>query len=139
MAVNIYIVEDHPFLQRMLQEFIGQTTNLQVCGVAMTAQKALDQLPTAAAQLVLVDVSLPDWSGIELVRLLRARGYAQPCLMFSSYQEAGYIQQALDAGANGYIFKGTPRDLAAAIAHVLDGERYLSPSAYTTLHEMRGR
>lgn len=126
MGSNIYIVEDHPLMQRMTKELINRMTNLQVCGVAATAQEALAQLPAAEVALVLVDVSLPDMSGIDLVRQLRAQHPDLCCLMLSGHQEQSYVQRALAAGARGYIAKGNPFELRDAIAQVLQGKIYLT-------------
>lgn len=126
MDTNVYIVEDHPLMQRMTQELISRMTNLQVCGVAATAQEALAQLPAAEVALVLVDVSLPDMSGIDLVRQLRTQHPELRCLMLSGHQEQSYVKRALAAGACGYIAKGNPFELRDAIAQVLQGEIYLT-------------
>jgi len=126
VAANIYIVEDHPLMQRMTKELISRMTNLQVCGVAASAQEALTQLPANEVALVLVDVSLPDMNGIELVQQLRAQYPELRCLMLSGHQEQSYVRRALAAGACGYIAKGNPFELRDAIAQVLQGEIDLS-------------
>lgn len=131
MQANIYIIEDHPLMQRMMCEFINRIPDLHVCGVAATAQEALAQIPALVVEVVLVDVSLPDMNGIDLVRTLQAWRPALPCLIVSSYQETIYVQQALAAGACGYLFKGDPAELAVAIRRVLKGEAYLSTSTHT--------
>lgn len=128
MAANIYIVEDHPLMQRMLREVVNRLPNLYVSGVAASAQEALEQIPPTGIDLVLVDVSLPDLNGIELVRALHAQQPALPCLMLSGHQESSYVQRALAAGARGYIAKGNPLELRDAIEHVLQGGTYLSES-----------
>lgn len=125
---NIYLVEDHPLLQRMLREVIARWPELQVCGGATTAHAALVQLPTLAIDLMLVDVSLPDRNGIELVELILRQRPALPCVMLSGHQEHSYVQQALVAGARGYIAKGNPLELRDAINQVLQGRLYVSPS-----------
>jgi len=126
MQANIYIIEDHPLMQRMMCEFINRIPDLHVCGVAATAQEALAQIPALVVEVVLVDVSLPDMSGIDLVKSLRTAQPALACLMLSGHQEQSYVQRALTAGARGYIAKGNPMELKDAIHQVLQGEIYLS-------------
>ena len=128
MSTTIYIIDDHPLVQEILVEFINQMPGLQVCGMAATAQEALAQIPTLAVDLVVVDVSLPDMDGIQLVGELRARQPTLLCLMLSGHQERGYVQRALAAGACGYVAKGNPPELVNAIHQVLKGELYLSQS-----------
>jgi DNA-binding NarL/FixJ family response regulator len=128
MGTNIYIIEDHPLMQRMICEFLNRIPDLHVCGSASTAQEALNQLPMAAVDLALIDVSLPDMDGIHLVSELRAQQPTLRCLMLSGHQEQSYVQRALAVGACGYVAKGNPLELVNAIRHVLKGERYVSES-----------
>lgn len=131
MTANIYLIEDHPLMQRMISEFIKRMPDLQVCGMAATAQEALAQLPSLAADLVLVDVSLPDMDGIHLVSELLEQQPTLYCLMLSGHQEHSYVQRALAVGARGYLAKGNPLELINAIQRVLHGELYLSESLRT--------
>jgi DNA-binding NarL/FixJ family response regulator len=130
MPANIYIIEDHLLVREMLAEFIDQMADLSVCGSAATAQEALAQIPTLVVDLAVIDVSLPDMDGIQLVSELRARQPALRCLMFSGHQERGYVQRALAGGASGYVAKGNPPELVTAIRLVLTGETYVSPSLH---------
>jgi two-component system, NarL family, invasion response regulator UvrY len=124
--IKIYIVEDHRFMQRAMCEFLDQLPDMTVCGAATTVQEALLQLRDLTVDLVLVDLSLPDKNGIELVRVLQQWWPPLPCLIFSSYDDVTYIQQAQAAGARGYLFKGEPPELLVAIRHVLAGNTYFS-------------
>lgn len=126
MQANIYLIEDHPLMQRMTTEFINRMADLHVCGMAATAKDALDQLPMIKVDLVIIDVSLPDMDGITLAGALHAKQPALRCLMLSGHQEQSYVQRALDVGARGYIAKGNPLELIDAIRRVLKGEIYLS-------------
>lgn len=126
MQANIYLIEDHPLMQRMTCEFINRMADLHICGTAATAQEALAQLPTLKVDLVIIDVSLPDMDGIRLVDELHNQQPALRCLMLSGHQEQNYVERALAAGACGYIAKGNPLELIEAIRHVLKGESYVS-------------
>jgi DNA-binding NarL/FixJ family response regulator len=125
--VQIYIVEDHPVMRQSLRALLDQQKDMAVCGEASTAETALEQIDGAAPDLVLIDVALPGTSGIELARSLHARHPDLAMVMFSGHREKSHVDQALKAGARGYIVKGSAGELAAAIRRVVGGERYLSP------------
>ncbi len=133
MGVKIYIIEDHPLVQRTLSEFLDRLPDVTVSGIATTAKEALDQLPSVSADLALVDVSLPDMSGIEVVGQLQTMLPDLRCLMLSGHQETVYVQRALLAGARGYVAKGNPLELAHAIQQVIAGEIYLSEAVRAKL------
>lgn len=125
-VTRIYIVEDHAVMCEMLADAIARMPELQLVGMSTTAEAALDELARTEVDLVLVDVSLPRMSGVDLVRTLKQSMPTLPCLMISGHVEVGYAEQALDAGACGYVLKGRPDDLEAGIRAAIVGKRYLS-------------
>ncbi len=131
----IYIVEDHPAMQHLLRQIITRHAEMTVCGVAGTAEIALEELASLEADLVLLDVSLPGMSGIALINLLKIRSPALRCMVLSGHQENHYVQLALNAGASGYVVKDRPTELLHAIEQVLQGHIYLSPSLNSGIHE----
>lgn len=126
MTTNVYLIEDHPALRKALTDFLNQLPDIQVCGIAETAQEALDHLPKCAADIALVNVSLPDMKGVDLVQELHKRWPQLRCIMVSSAEHRFYAQEALALGARGYVVKGEPTELAEAIQSVLAGNIYLS-------------
>lgn len=138
MSSRIFIVEDHPLMQRAVSALVGRLPDATVCGIAATGEEALLQLPEAQADLVLVDVSLPGMSGIELAGAITTQWPALPCLMLSGHQEAAYVERALAAGARGYVMKGETQELNAAILYVLDGGEYLAPATRALLQHRNG-
>lgn len=132
MSVSIYLVEDHPVMRQMLQVFIARMPGHEVCGVAGSGEEALDHLPEAEADLVLIDLSLPEMSGIDLITEIRGRWPALQCLILSGHKEASYVQQALAVGARGYLLKGNPYELSDAIRQVRAGDVYLSEPLRTS-------
>lgn len=125
--VRVFVVEDHPVMRTMLCETIERHPQCRLLGTAASAEEALEALSTLEVDLALIDVSLPRMSGIDLVRCLKERPPEVRCLMVSGHVEPSYAMQALDAGACGYVLKGNPADLDAAIAACNRGEVYLSP------------
>ncbi len=127
MVANIYLIEDHAVLQRILKEFFHRLPNLQLCGIAGSGQEALTEIPKLKPKLVLVDISLPDINGLEIVAELHIMFPDMLFLIFSSYSDEHYVKRALAIGARGYIVKGEPIELQNGIQQVLNGEIYLSP------------
>lgn len=125
MPVRVYIVEDHPVMRETLQDYLSLEPDLEICGMAESAEAALEALEAASPDVVLVDLSLPRRSGLELVEEIRER-WGTPCVILSGHGERTYVSRALASGARGYVLKGNPRELPLAIAHVLEGEIHLS-------------
>jgi len=127
MPINIYIIEAHPFMQCAISKVLRYVSGIHVCGIAATAEEVLGRLPKLKANLALSDMSLPSMNGIKLVSKLQIQHPEVLCLILSAYQEKIYVQQALLAGARGYIVKGKLQELAGAIQQVFNGQLYLSP------------
>lgn len=81
------------------------------------------------SDLVLVDISLPQMNGAELIAIIRDRWPHLPCLVLSGHGETTYIERARNAGARGYLLKGTPYELPEAVRRILAGAEYFAKSA----------
>ncbi len=131
---RIFLVDDHPVLRAGFRCLLEAEPNLQVCGEAESARKAFDRIQAASPELIIVDISLPGPSGIELIKGLKARFPALRILVLSMHDEALYAERALRAGAKGYVMKQAPtEDLLTAVRRVLNNEIYLSQSLSTQL------
>lgn len=124
--VRIFIVEDHPVMRRSLQTLLAREPDLVVSGAAANAESALEQIEKLTPDLVLIDVSLPGMNGIELARTLRALYPDVTLSMLSGHDGKTHVEQALKAGASGYILKGRASELPAAIRQLASGEQYVS-------------
>jgi DNA-binding NarL/FixJ family response regulator len=134
--LRVFVVEDHDVMRQLLCEALEREPDLLLCGSASSAERAVSEVPASGANLVLVDVSLPAMSGLELVRTLRADTPGLQCLMVSGHIEAAYAVQALESGACGYVLKGRPQDLRAAIQACRDGVVYLSEPLREKIDEL---
>ena len=125
----ILLVDDHPIVREGLARVISEEPDLTVCGQAGTSAEALALVAALRPALVIVDVTLGDASGLELLKELRARQPELPVLVLSMHHETQYAERALRAGASGYIMKqAPPQELVTAIRQALRGEVYLSPA-----------
>lgn len=124
---KILIVDDHPLVRLGLEQMIEQEAWARVCGLAESAAEALKMVERQAPDLVVVDLSLPDQGGLELVKQLAALESSPKILVNSMHSEKLFALRALKAGANGYISKEEETEtLLGAIRKVLDGQVYLS-------------
>jgi DNA-binding NarL/FixJ family response regulator len=123
---SIFLVEDHPIFAKMLLRFLRERGHLDVVSVATSAEDAIVQLQEVEVDLVLIDVSLPQRSGISLVFLLHKQFPDLPCVMLSGHLSSQYARRSLDAGARGYLLKDHADRILEGIQHVLNGEIYVS-------------
>jgi DNA-binding NarL/FixJ family response regulator len=124
--LSVLIVEDHAIFASVLVRMLLSTGNLEVTLVAETAEEALRLLPEQHFDLALVDVFLPEMSGISLVALIRQQYPELPCLMLSGHMLDHYVQSSLDAGARGYVLKDKSDEILEGIQHVLQGDTFIS-------------
>jgi DNA-binding NarL/FixJ family response regulator len=122
----LLIVEDNSTFANTMIHFLSRLGQLTVAALAPTAEAALELLPQLTVDLVLVDVSLPTMSGIDLVAAMREQHPDLRCIMLSGHHERDYVRRALAAGARGYVLKENPLDLLEAVRSVMAGETYLS-------------
>src|SRR5208283_1820427 len=124
---KIFIVEDHPVFREGLVQIIGGEKDLSVCGEAGDAEHALPAITRLKPDLVLVDITLPGKSGLELIKELRSRNSKVRILVVSMHDEALYADRVLRAGGDGYIMKQEdPEEIVHAIRDVLAGRIYVS-------------
>jgi len=120
-------VDDHPVVRGGLARLIGDEKDLSICHQADGAADAMKQIRAAKADLVLVDLSLKDGSGLELIKQIKSEHPHIKTLVLSMHDEALFAPRALRAGASGYVSKGEPPEtIVKAIRQVLAGMVYLS-------------
>ena len=126
-AGRILIVDDHPIVREGLAIRIARQPDLEVCGEAANVTEALVQLDITDPDVAIVDISLREGDGLDLIRRIRARNGRVRAFVWSMYPESLYAERALHAGAMGYINKqeATSR-IIEAISCVLEGRLYLS-------------
>src|SRR6266436_1085702 len=103
--MSVLIVDDHPMMREGLAQLVDHETDLCVAGQADTAAQALQAVGTLLPDLALVDISLPDKNGLELIKDLQTFHPQLAILVVSMHDEALYAERVLRAGARGYIMK----------------------------------
>lgn len=127
LPTQILIVDDHPVVRRGLVELIKQHPDLAVCGEYDGVAEALNFIRQNKPDLVLVDISLREGHGLDLIKDLNAGKDPPRMLVMSMYEEASYAERALRAGAHGYVPKSDAAEsVIDAIRHVMRGEVYLN-------------
>ena len=124
---GVLIVDDHPIVRQGLAQLIDQEDDLHVCGQAEDAHEAMRAIRELSPDMVVVDISLKDTSGIELIKDIKVRCPDLPVLTLSMHDEGVYAERAMRAGARGYIMKQEATErVVTAIRRVLSGEVYVS-------------
>ena len=137
---QVYLVDDHPIVRQGLIKLIEQEEKLEVCGEAGSVNEALPAIQKSAPDVILVDISLEDSNGLELIKKIDDLGLQIPTLVLSMHDESLYAEHALKAGASGYVMKqAASNTLIQAIEKVLDGEIYVSKTMSSQMLKMAFR
>ncbi|MBU0551748.1 response regulator transcription factor [Myxococcota bacterium] len=129
-AVRVYLVEDHTIVRQGLVALLEQAPDLAVSGQAGDGRTALEEILADPPDVLLCDLALPGLSGLELIKRLKAEGAPCKIVVLSMYHDPVWVQRALDAGAIGYLLKGSGvSDVVTAVRAVARGEGFLSPGA----------
>ena len=124
---RILLVDDHPLLREGIAQLVNEQPDLRVCGEAEDCAGALAVLDAARPDLAVVDISLKDQSGLELIKDFKARAPGLLILVLSMHDESLYAERALRAGARGYIMKReASHKVLDAIRHILGGGVFVS-------------
>lgn len=127
MQSQILIADDHHIIRFGFKQLIESESDLHVAAEASTSSEALHLLASSDFHLLLLDISLPDRSGVETLGLIRQRVGSIPILMISAYPEEQYAINLLRAGANGYLRKDADNnEIIRAIRTILNGRKYIS-------------
>lgn len=133
-AIRVLLVDDHQLVRDGLHSRLGETPGIEVVGEAGTGQEALALAASLQPDLVLLDIGLPDMSGLDVAARLGEVAPGTRALMLSMYDNREYVLSALRAGAAGYVLKdATSKEIIAAIRAVAAGASYCSASLTTAL------
>jgi len=135
MKHRIFLVDDHPMMRQGYAAVLNAELDLEVCGEAGDGLAALDAIPAANPDLVIVDLTLGSgMGGLEVVKELAVRAPGVSTLVVSMHDEALYAERALRAGARGYLMKSEAQDaIVEAVRRVLRGLIYVSETVASRL------
>ena len=131
-VVRVLVIDDHSVVRAGIRHFFRDVADIEVAEEAATAAAAIMHLRQQRFDVALLDVSMPDGSGVEILQQIRREWPDLPVLVLSMHPEHRYASQLLRSGASGYLQKDSiPAELITAIRTVYRGKRYLSD---TTAH-----
>ncbi len=126
--VQILLVDDHPIVRQGIRSLLSSYPDFHLVGEAASVAEALAWIQRRQADLVLLDIRMPDGSGLQVLRAIRATAYPTKVLIITSFDDDEYVLEALQQGADGYVLKNaTDAMLVNAIRAVMSGEKVLSP------------
>ncbi|HEX4794942.1 MAG TPA: response regulator transcription factor [Humisphaera sp.] len=136
--VRVLLVDDHPVLRRGMKAMIDEEPDMRVCGEADGMQSAIDQIRFTEPHVVIVDLSIKDGDGLELIGQIRQRWPAIKSLVLSMFDEVIYAHRALRAGAMGYIMKGrAATSVIEGIRSIVGGQIFVSDEVRASLQPGR--
>lgn len=126
--LRVVAVDDHPVYLRGLVVCLEDAAGVEMAGVATTGTEAVELVTGVGPDVLLLDLNLPDMSGVEVVRRLRSAGQAIPVLMLTMYDDERALRAAFEAGARGYLVKGSDQEaIVAALRTVAVGGLVVGP------------
>jgi DNA-binding NarL/FixJ family response regulator len=135
--IKIVLVEDHPIFRNGLVQVINNSDSLRVCGEAEDFPGALRVVRETSPDLVIIDITLKNRNGIELIKDIRLQYPDMKIIVLSMHDEKVYAERALRAGAKGYIMKHeAPETIIKVIRHVMDNNIYVSNEIATRIFNM---
>ena len=127
--IRVGIVDDHAIVRSGLRQFLAEHVDLRVTGEANNGREALELARAGEVDVMLMDISMPDQSGVDALQSIKARFPDLAILILSGFPEAHYATTLLRQGASGYLNKECePEEIVNAIRTVFRGRRYISPA-----------
>ncbi len=132
--MKVLLVEDHVIIRQVFAEAIGLMPGYEVVGGASSLKAALEIYQRTKPDIVVLDINLNGWSGLEFLEILREQQSSTQVLIFSGVSDRNVLERALSLGAHGIVEKtDTLPELIAALAAVANGRTYLSPTVAKVL------
>lgn len=125
--IKVLIADDHALIRKGLKQLLDDTDDMRVIGEAENGMQAIRMVEETDYDVVLLDISMPDKHGVDVLKQIRANRPQLPVLMLSMHPEEQYALRSMKAGAAGYLNKqSAPLQLVTAIRQVASGKKYIS-------------
>lgn len=125
--IRVFVVDDHPLVQEGMRSLLGNEKGIEICGYAMTAQSCLGFFAHNSADVILMDINLPDMNGIDLCKEIKTKYPGIMVLALSTFNQGSYVTKMIENGASGYVVKNADKkELLEAIHEVSKGKTWLS-------------
>jgi two-component system nitrate/nitrite response regulator NarL len=136
--IRLLLVDDHPVVRRGIASCLARHANLEVVGEASDGQEAIDKTRALAPDLVLMDIDMPQMSGLAVAEVLKREAPQTKVLILSMHDNTEYVMRIIQSGARGYVLKeASPEELVQAIETVNSGQAFFSPEvARTALNQL---
>lgn len=135
--IKVFVADDHAIVRQGLKQIVADIDNIEVVGEAGSGRETLDLLSKQDCDIVLLDITMPDKSGIDILKDLKKLKPELKVLMLTMHPEEQYAIRALRAGAYGYLTKeSVPAELVSAIRKVASGSRYISEALAVKLADL---
>ena len=134
--IRVFLLDDHEVVRRGVAELLQSSGSIDVVGEASTCAEALARVPLVDVDVAVLDVQLPDGSGVAVCRDLRSANPEIKCLMLTSFSDDDALLDAITAGASGYVLKQIRgNDLIGAVTTIAEGGSLLDPNATARVME----
>jgi DNA-binding NarL/FixJ family response regulator len=132
--IKVLIADDHPIVRQGLRQILSGIPDMEVAGEAINGQEALEQVRAGGWDVLVLDITMPDYSGFDILQELKLEQPHLPVLVLSIHAEEQFAVRLLKAGASGYLTKeNAPDELVKAIRKVESGGKYISPALAESL------
>jgi len=132
--MRLLIVDDHPIIEEGLLFFFERYPDIEVVGTARDGREGLEQLRKTKPDMILLDLAMPKLDGVEAIRLYLRESPEVGIVVFTGQKSSVYLYQTLQAGARGYVLKGSPvAQIVEALRAVRQGRSWLSPELSDTV------
>jgi two-component system, NarL family, response regulator NreC len=128
MTTHIFLADDHPVVRQGMRKLIESEPNFEIVGEAENGLQAVREIMRLKPDIAILDIVMPDISGIEITRQINKRSTITHVIILSMYSDEAFVKDAFRSGAYGYVIKQSPPDtLITAVKEVALGQYYLSP------------
>lgn len=136
MPINVLIADDHAIVRAGLRTLITSETDLRLLGEVTGGLEAIEKFRALKPDVLVLDISMPDLDGIEVIKLLKGEAHAAAILVLTVHEDEALLREAIRLGASGYIIKhAAESELIAAIRSVFRGDLYVHPTMIRSLVE----